>query len=70
MAARKKEDAPVVDLLEVPDRKKYKISCCNPVNKAIGGVKFRDGIAYTDDAYTASWFGNKAGYNVETVVEP
>lgn len=46
------------------DDHRYKITCCNPVNKQIGGIVFRDGVAYTDDAYAASWFRNKKGYVV------
>lgn len=43
---------------------RYKIVCYQTVNKQIGGLSFQNGVAYTEDAYTASWFGNKAGYTV------
>lgn len=44
---------------------KYRIVCCNPINEAFGGVRFYDGVAYTNDSFTASWFRNKEGYVVE-----
>lgn len=43
----------------------YKIVCCNPINEAFGGVHFYNGVSYTDDSFTASWFRNKEGYTVE-----
>lgn len=41
----------------------YKIICCNLINESFGGVTFHNGIAHTNDSYTASWFRNK-GYTV------
>lgn len=43
---------------------RYVIQCRNNINKTFGGVTFANGIAKTEDAYTASWFRAKAGYNV------
>lgn len=42
----------------------FVIICRNKINKMIGGVSFVDGIGYTSDGFTASWFGNKEGYEV------
>lgn len=43
----------------------YKITCRNKISKAIGGVSFVNGVGYTSDGFTASWFGNKDGYEVK-----
>lgn len=45
----------------------FVIICRNKINKMIGGVSFVDGIGYTSDGFTASWFGNKEGYEVNEV---
>ena len=42
----------------------YQITCCNPVSEYFGGVIFKEGVAYTKDGFTASWFRNKEGYIV------
>ncbi|MCI8358069.1 MAG: hypothetical protein HFI51_07980 [Lachnospiraceae bacterium] len=42
----------------------YQITCCNPVSGSFGGVTFKEGVAYTKDGFTASWFRNKEGYIV------
>ena len=42
----------------------FMIICRNKINKTIGGVSFVDGVGYTSDGFTASWFGNKEGYEV------
>lgn len=70
---RKNENETVQKLQKAPEPGKkaaaqqpcrYKIVCCQTVSKQIGGLSFQNGVAYTEDAYTASWFGNKAGYTV------
>ena len=43
----------------------YKITCRNRISKVIGGVSFVNGVGYTNDGFTASWFGNKDGYEVK-----
>lgn len=43
----------------------YRITCRNKISKVIGGVSFVDGVGYTSDGFTASWFGNKDGYEVK-----
>lgn len=43
----------------------YQITCCNPVSESFGGVIFKEGVAYTKDGFTASWFRNKEGYAVK-----
>lgn len=45
------------------EKQKYKVICRNPVSKEIGGVTFVNGVGYTDDGFTASWFRNR-GYGV------
>lgn len=42
----------------------FVIICRNKINKMIGGVSFVGGIGHTSDGFTASWFGNKDGYEV------
>ncbi len=42
----------------------FMIICRNKINKMIGGVSFVNGVGYTRDGFTASWFGNKEGYEV------
>lgn len=42
----------------------YRITCCNLINESFGGVTFKEGVACTDDGFTASWFRNKEGYTV------
>ena len=46
---------------------RYMITCRNTVSKEIGGVTFVKGVGYTEDGFTASWFGNKCGYYVSKV---
>lgn len=48
-------------------QKFFRITCRNKVTEMIGGVKFVDGVGYTDDAYAASWFTNKNGYKVDSI---
>lgn len=43
---------------------RYKITCRNAFSKEIGGVTFVEGVGYTGDGFTASWFSNKEGYEV------
>ncbi len=43
----------------------YRITCRNKISKVIGGVSFVNGVGYTNDGFTASWFGNKDGYEVK-----
>ncbi len=59
---------PAIDEEKAPlqEKQKYKIICRNPVSKEIGGVTFVNGVGYTDDGFTASWFRNR-GYEVSTV---
>ena len=45
-------------------RQRYQITCRNPINESFAGVSFKDGTAFTEDAFTASWFANKEGYTV------
>lgn len=45
----------------------YRIACRNAVSKEIGGVAFTNGVGYTNDGFTASWFSNKDGYEVSGV---
>lgn len=52
--ALEKEDTEIV----------YRIMCCNQISESFGGVTFKEGVAYTKDGFTASWFGNKEGYTV------
>ena len=35
--------------------------------RKIGGVRFVDGVAETEDAWLASWFSGRPGFTVETV---
>lgn len=44
--------------------KTFMITCRNKISKVIGGVSFVNGVGYTSDGFTASWFGNKDGYEV------
>lgn len=44
--------------------KTFMIICRNKISKVIGGVSFVNGVGYTSDGFTASWFGNKYGYEV------
>lgn len=48
----------------VLEEKRYRIACRNKVTETIGGVKFVDGVGYTGDGFSASWFANKSGYEV------
>ena len=48
-------------------QKIFRITCRNKVTEMIGGVKFVDGVGYTVDAYAASWFTNKKGYEVDSI---
>lgn len=50
---------------EEKDFKNFKITCRNNVSGMIGGVMFQDGVGYTRDGYSASWFANKDGYSVD-----
>lgn len=43
----------------------FRITCRNKISKVIGGVSFVNGVGYTSDGFTASWFGNKDGYEVK-----
>lgn len=71
---KRKEDSdpgqsqPAIDEAKAPlqEKQKYKIICRNPVSKEIGGVTFVNGVGYTDDGFTASWFRNR-GYEVSAV---
>lgn len=56
------EEADVQERPEIEDN--YKITCCNPINDSFGGVAFVNGVAYTKDGFTASWFRNRKGYTV------
>lgn len=47
----------------------YRITCRNKVSETIGGVKFVDGVGYTKDGFSASWFENKGGYTVNACPE-
>ena len=40
------------------------ITCRNKISKVIGGVSFVNGVGYTNNGFTASWFSNKDGYEV------
>ena len=51
--------------LEFPKKTTYKIVCRNAINETFGGVSFSNGVAYTKNSFTASWFRNKEGYIVE-----
>lgn len=42
----------------------FMITCRNKISKVIGGVSFVNGVGCTSDGFTASWFGNKDGYEV------
>ncbi len=42
----------------------FMITCRNKISKVISGVSFVNGVGYTSDGFTASWFGNKDGYEV------
>lgn len=48
----------------VLEERLYRITCRNKVTETIGGVKFVDGVGYTGDGFSASWFANKSGYEV------
>lgn len=52
---------------EAPEGRRYRIICRNKVTETIGGVKFVDGVGYTKDGFSASWFANKNGYEVSRV---
>ena len=45
-------------------RRRYQITCRNSINESFAGVSFQNGMAFTEDAFTASWFANKEGYTV------
>lgn len=60
----KKEIMEAEDKTAAQEPVQYKIVCSQAVSKEIGGINFQNGIAHTKDVYTASWFGNKAGYSV------
>lgn len=44
--------------------RRYQITCRNPISETFAGVSFNNGMAFTEDAFTASWFANKEGYTV------
>lgn len=65
------EDPAAEAVTEVPaqEEKVFTITCRNNVSGMIGGVMFRDGVGYTRDGYSASWFANKDGYSVDSESE-
>lgn len=66
-ASEESEEASAKELevLEKADTEPvYQITCCNPINESFGGVTFKEGVACTNDGFTASWFRNKEGYTV------
>lgn len=54
-----------IDQADRRDLKTFMITCRNKISKVIGGVSFMNGVGYTSDGFTASWFGNKDGYEVK-----
>lgn len=48
----------------IVQEKLYRITCRNRISETIGGVMFVEGVGYTRNAYSASWFANKDGYSV------
>lgn len=44
----------------------FRITCRNKVSGTIGGVEFVDGVGYTSNGFSASWFANKDGYSVDS----
>ncbi|MCM1304574.1 MAG: hypothetical protein NC305_13330 [Lachnospiraceae bacterium] len=45
--------------------KSFRVTCRNKISGTIGGVEFVDGVGYTSDGFSASWFANKDGYSVD-----
>lgn len=52
------------DLKAAQKPQEFMITCRNRISKLVGGVDFQNGVGYTTDGFTASWFGNKDGYDV------